>query len=42
MDKYQEYLEIMNLNQNYSIDELKISYKNLIKNIILINMKGMN
>jgi len=31
MDKYQEYLEIMNLSQNYSIDELKISYKNLIK-----------
>ena len=31
MDKYQEYLEIMNLSQNYSIDELKISYKTLIK-----------
>jgi molecular chaperone, dnaJ family (contain C-term. Zn finger domain) len=31
MDKYQEYLEIMNLNQNYSIDELKNSYKTLIK-----------
>lgn len=31
MDKYQEYLEIMSLNQNYSIDELKNSYKTLIK-----------
>lgn len=31
MDKYQEYLEIMNLNQNYSIDELKNNYKTLIK-----------
>ena len=31
MDKYQEYLEIMNLNQNYSINELKNNYKTLIK-----------
>lgn len=40
MDKYQEYLEIMSLNQNYSIDELKNSYKTLIKKYHLDKYEG--
>lgn len=40
MDRYQEYLEMMNLNQNYTINELQSSYKKMIEKYSLNKYEG--